>query len=633
VRGAAAWGVVSDKGGSVKVPATPSGQGASTAGLTRRTLLRGCGIGALGLVVAPVLPPGALAAQRGRPKAPPAPLVNPQRLRAFEDALPVPPLWSAATLEARGLTMAEGRHTFHRKLRPSRTWGYGGMPYLGPTIEVPAGRPVSYVARNRLGTHPLPVDRELHGVSGLDAVAPRTSLHLHGGYVEPESDGYPEDTFRPGEDQTFDYPNDQQSGTIWYHDHALGITRLNVYAGLAGYYLIRDEYDTGGPGGPLDMPSPLGQAGVPVQRGGRELPLVLQDKSFLAPRPDQRDDLHYPASWEPEFFGNVPVVNGKVRPYLDVDRSVWRFRLLNGSGSRFYSLRLAGAPVGFIVIGTDNGLLPEPVPVPSGELLVVAPGERVDVLVDLRGVRRGTSVRLVDEPLPEPAVTPAPGALGVLAEMRVGDGHDPAGFPSTLRPHTRLAASDAVRERTVTLVEIMGPDGPVMALLNNRPWDYGPTERPSAQDVEVWNLVNLTEDTHPIHLHLVQFQLAERRPFDADAYLQAAYGVDELMHHDVGSGSLPPPHPEPYYTGSGTPPLPWEAGWKDTVQAHPGEVTRIVVPFSAGAFATATGRPAQAAPFGGGAHVSDPLTGRYVWHCHILEHEDNEMMLPYEVTA
>jgi spore coat protein A, manganese oxidase len=271
--------------------------------------------------------------------------------------------------------------------------------------------------------------------------------------------------------------------------------------------------------------------------------------------------------------------------------------------------------------------------VPSGELLVVAPGERVDVLVDLRGVRRGTSVRLVDDPLPEPAVTPAPGPLGVLAELRVGHRHDPADIPSTLRPMTRLATADAVRERTVTLVEIMGPDGPLMALLNNRPWDYGPTERPSARDVEVWNLVNLTEDTHPIHLHLAQFQLAERRPFDAAGYLQAVYGVEELMHHHVGSGPLPPPHPEPYYTGPGTPPLPWEAGWKDTVQAHPGEVTRIVVPFSAGAFASATGQPAEAAPFGGRAHVVDPFTGRYVWHCHILEHEDNEMMLPYEVTG
>jgi spore coat protein A, manganese oxidase len=306
----------------VRGSSAPHGPGETTAGLTRRTLLKAGGVGAAGLALAPVLPREALAAKPMVPGGRHA-LVNPRRLNAFVDRLPVPPLWSADTLAARGLTMAEGRHTFHRKLRPSRTWGYGGLPYLGPTIEVAAGRPVSYVARNRLGAHPLPVDTELHGASDSDAVAPRTSLHLHGGYVEPESDGYPEDTFRPGEQQTFDYPNDQQSGTIWYHDHALGITRLNVYAGLAGYYLVRDEHDPGGRGGPLDLPSPLGAAGVPVQRGGRELPLVLQDKSFLAPRRDQRNDLHYPAAWEPEFFGDVPVVNGKVRPYLDVDRSVW----------------------------------------------------------------------------------------------------------------------------------------------------------------------------------------------------------------------------------------------------------------------------------------------------------------------
>lgn len=297
---------------------------------------------------------------------------------------------------------------------------------------------------------------------------------------------------------------------------------------------------------------------------------------------------------------------------MDVDRAVWRFRLINGSSSRFYSLHLVGAPVGFIVIGTDDGLLPEPVPVPSGELLVLAPGQRVDVLVDLRGVPAGTSVRIVDELLPEPAVTPAPGPLGALVELRVGSGFDPAGYPATLRPFTRLVAAHATQERTVTLVEIMGPDGPVMALLNNRAWEHGPTEQPSAQDVEIWNLVNLTEDTHPIHLHLAQFQLLERRPFDAGEYLESVYGVEELTPDDVGTGPLPPPDPAPHHTGAGTPPRPWEAGWLDTVQAHPGEVTRIVVPFSAAAFAAATGQSPSAAPFGGRAHVADPLTGRYV---------------------
>ena len=203
--------------------------------MTRRVVLSGGVVGVAGMATSPAIG----APRRSHPRRATT-FVNPRSLTPFADRLPVPPMWWGSMVAATGLTMAEGRHQFHRHLRPSRTWGYGGLPYLGPTIEVAAGQPVSFEAHNDLGPHPLGVDEALHGAAALDERNPRTSLHLHGGYVAAEFDGHPEDAFRPGESQEFAYPNDQQAGTTWYPDLALGITRLNVYAGLAGYYMIRD---------------------------------------------------------------------------------------------------------------------------------------------------------------------------------------------------------------------------------------------------------------------------------------------------------------------------------------------------------------------------------------------------------
>jgi FtsP/CotA-like multicopper oxidase with cupredoxin domain len=158
-----------------------------------------------------------------------------------------------------------------------------------------------------------------------------------------------------------------------------------------------------------------------------------------------------------------------------------------------------------------------------------------------------------------------------------------------------------------------------MALLNNRPWDTEDVEQPVVHSLEEWDLVNLTADTHPIHLHLVQFRLRDRRSVDAAGYLQAVFGVPELHPEDVGRGVRPFPPADGFVSGPAVGPSPFEDGWKDTVQAHPGMVTRIVVPFGAGASAQV--------PFG----QRTTFTGEYVWHCHILDHEDNEMMLPYRV--
>lgn len=257
-------------------------------------------------------------------------------------------------------------------------------------------------------------------------------------------------------------------------------------------------------------------------------------------------------------------------------------------------------------IGTDTGLLSRRTPVgTTASPLVLAPGERADVLVDLTGAGSGQTLHLVDvgPGTPPRFATPAEGPefFGPLVELRVqrraGFGRTP---PTVLRDAPLTSPGTPVRERHLTLVEIMDPDTgePVMALLNNRPWTTTDIERPTVDTLEVWNLINLTEDSHPIHLHLVQFLLQERRPIDAERYLQDVYGTDELTPDDVGHGDWPFPSADDHVTGPARSPLPSEAGWKDTVQAHPGEVTRIVVPFGAGAGRWRALRPARH-PHGG----------------------------------
>ena len=528
--------------------------------------------------------------------------VDPATLPMFVDSLPVPPTWTAEQLAGRGLTMAESVHQFHRDLFPSRTWGYGGATYLGPTIEGRRGEPVSFLARNRLGPHILGVDEALHGPDmANDQFVPRVSLHLHGGYTEPASDGYPEDTFIPGENHIYNYAMDQQAGTIWYHDHALGITRLNVYAGLAAFFPIRDGEAEGGL-----PPRPF------------EVPLAIQDKTFLEASGGM-NPLFYPDPWEPEFFGDVAVVNGKVWPNLDVVRGLYRFRLLNGSSSRFYNLFLEPA-LPMWLIGTESGFVPSPIPLTN---IVLAPGERADVLIDFNGRTAGDRVRLRNAPLPPEVVSPAEVDIPDIMQFTVGRRRGfPSRIPTTLRAYP-APTETPVTERNLLLVEIIDPvtDEPVMALLNNRRWATSDIERPVVNTLEQWNLINLTEDTHPIHLHLAQFRLQGRQPIDAEGYLEDVLGTAELHPDDVGSGDRPFPSADPYATGPATGPAVFEDGWKDTIQAHPGMVTRIVVPFGGAASASV--------PFG----AAFTFTGEYVWHCHILDHEDHEMMLPYEVIA
>jgi len=579
--------------------------------LTRRQLLQRGAFGA-GLVVSRA----SLATA-----APPATVGATPRLRRWVEALPVP-----SVLDGRGggksFAIAARESTtwkFHPDLPATRTWGYwsdsppAGLPYLGPTIEATrriddsVETSVTIEWRNELETAFLPNDPTIMGAM-LSGQAVPIVPHLHGGENHPQFDGTPLQWFTKGGEKgphyitnRFTYYNEQRASMVWYHDHALGNTRTNVYAGLAGLYFIRDDQDTGEEGNPLGLPA-----------GPYELPLVLQDKTFNDDGsmfyPTQGVTAYHP-QWVPEFFGDVAVVNAKIWPFVDVEPRRYRLRIVNGSQSRFYNLQFAeensGRPLPFTQIGAEGGLLRAPVPMTG---LLIAPGERADVIIDFAGHRKNASF-IVTNNARAPYPMGGRATLSQLLKIRVNralQGTD----DTTPAANLQLPALPPLPAPSVTRVqhlsETLDPltDAPITLNVEDAPYldeqtglpDV--TTKPASNAVEDWLLVNTTADTHPIHLHLVTFEVIDRRPFDVAAYDPKTQAIS--------------------YTGPVVPAPANEDGLKDTVQAHPGQVTRIRARFELPDEGTIELPPG----------VSNP---QYVWHCHILEHEENDMMRAFEV--
>jgi FtsP/CotA-like multicopper oxidase with cupredoxin domain len=478
--------------------------------------------------------------------------------------------------------------------------------------------------------------------------------HVHGLEVQSYYDGGPNEWFTydgihgpgystnssladtPGNEAVYYYPNEQQPTTLWYHDHALGMTRLNVMSGLAGYYLLRDQPATT----TITTPNATNFDQYLTQHfpyGVSEIPLAIQDRSFYA-----NGELWFPTVginptihpyWMPEFFGNTIMVNGKVWPNLDVTRGWYRFRVLDGSNARFYTLSLkdqtTGLKLPFTVIGTEGGYLQQAVTVNS---ITIAAGERYDILVDFSAIPVGTKILVENKAkAPYPAGAQAdPQTTGQIMQFTVkATSANPGAvapiLPAALNPtlplgaFPTLAAPPTTQRRIRTLFEVQGPLGPLMVTINGQRFDGVLTETPQNGTTEDWIIVNLTGDTHPIHTHLATFQLVSRQSFKASKYM-----TDWLALN--AAGGLPPFNvsyvpvsldPTAYLQGKATPALPNEMGWKDTVQMNPGEVTIIRIRW--------TSQDGSAYPF-------DPSQGPgYVWHCHIVDHEDNEMMRPYQV--
>jgi len=492
--------------------------------------------------------------------------IDPGKLTPFVDALPIPPVLQRSGLRPSPansqlgipyyrVTMRECAQKLHRDLKPTRLWGYEGM-VPGPVIETTSGQPLFVEWVNALPpAHFLPIDYRLHGAKNEPQV--RAVVHVHGAKAPPESDGYPEDWYVPGKSATYHYPNEQDAAILWYHDHAMGINRLNIYAGMFGLFLIRGESESA-----LDLP-----------RGKYDIPLMICDRML-----DAKGQLFYPVSgkpdapWIPEFFGNLILLNGKITPFLEVEPRKYRFRLLNASNARQYLLSLS-KPAPLYQIGTDQGLMSAPVEL---KRLFITPAERADLIIDFQD-HRGEQIVLKDNTNP-------------IMQFRVSGKATSASkaLPAKLRPIRKTPESEAIKRRVLTLNEYDNDAGvPILMLLNATYWHQPITENPVLGTTEIWNLINLTDDAHPIHLHLVRFQILDRRKFD-----KFTYATRKTLR----------------YTGPTVAPEPNEIGWKDTVRADPAMVTRIIAKFE--------GYP-----------------DRYVWHCHNLDHEDNEMMRPYEVLA
>ncbi len=491
----------------------------------------------------------------------------------------------------------------HPDLPPTPFWAYddgsglgGQAGSFGMAVVGRTGTPVTMTFTNGLpATYPawIPVDTRLTPLGNQV----RLMTHLHGAFVAADSDGNPAitpDGFGPGETQNVYYYNQapqNPAALMWFHDHGLGATRLNVFAGLAAAYILHDDNDTGEEPNPANIPG-----------GAYEIPLVIQDRQF---NPD--GTFLYPTTdipggtWIGEYFGDVMLVNGLAWPYLNVEPRMYRFRILNGCNARILNLGLGG--VQMWQIGAEGGMWDVPVPVRN---LVLAPAERADVLVDFRR-SPGQTIAFKNANPQHPVVTPAP-SLSAVMQVRVGTTvaqPGPTTIPASL-PGRKADLPAPVNTRFITLNEIGAETANWFLTVNGLRFEAGALgEAPRVGTVEDWIYVNLTGDTHPMHTHLVTHQVMGRTPFDVNAYVAA-----------VGAGPNGVPggvDPSPFATGPEEPADPEERGFKDTTRANPGYFTRIRAKFDL---------PDE---------VTAPQT--YVHHCHIVEHEDNDMMQPFTVVS
>lgn len=492
----------------------------------------------------------------------------------------------------------------------TKVWGYNGS-YPGPTILAQKNVPLEIfwqnsLLDNRTGRplpHLLPVDESIEwafsGVANWQQYGVPIVTHLHGGHTEAESDGSPNAWFTPsftkkgsaffkGQTQPYYYKNDQDAATIWCHDHALGITRLNVYAGLAGYYILTDEKEQ------------QLKASHQLPANEYDMGLAIQDRMFT-----QGGQLYYPFEKQqsddpepsiiPEFFGNFILVNGKVWPVLDVEPRQYRFRVLNGSDSRFYNLFFSNDQV-FWQIGSDQGLLANPVQL---DQMIIGPGQRKEIIVDFSdpSLWGQTLILKNNARSPYPKGTPVePAATGRIMAFRISKPLNKdiplSVLPSGLTPIAPLPQNGPTRQLLLFEAEDeFGRLKPMLGTIANGVSAFmdDVTEHIQLNDTETWEIFNATEDAHPIHLHLVKFQALSRQKYFA--------AVDQQTGKLTNVRLVGRPHMNNLN----------EDGWKDTEIMLPGEVTRIRARFD--------------------------LPGLYVWHCHILSHEDHEMMRPFLVSA
>ncbi|CAO2209143.1 unnamed protein product [Urochloa humidicola] len=569
-------------------------------------------------------------------------LLDPKRLEKFVDELPDMPrlrgygVTEGGALVAGNLTigMYDTTWKFHRDLPATRVFAYGtsrdAATVPGPTIEAMRGVPTHVTWTNHLpARHFLPWDPTIPTAAapGARGGGVPTVVHLHGGVQHSSSDGHSLAWFTAGHAATgprfspppYTYPNRQPPGNLWYHDHAMGLTRVNILAGLMGAYRVVSP----GEESPLNLPS-----GEALDRN-----LVLFDRDFRAGdgalfmnATGNNPDVH--PQWQPEYFGSVVVVNGKAWPFLRVRRRRYRFRVLNASNARFFRLSLSGG-LRFVHVGSDSVYLATPVPT---RRFLLAPSEIADVVIDFAESAAATSgeVVLSDD---APAPYPGDGTAETVAVMKfliedsaaateAAADTSSSPLPAALmrhypKPDAREAAG-ATRRITMYEYTKNGTDEPTHLYLNARSYMDPVTETPREGTSEVWEVINLTDDNHPLHVHLAVFAALEQRSLRrVGEFRRCMVRRNDAEACGVGR----------HLAGGRRHAVPrQERGWKNVFKVRPGAVTRILVRF----------RPLEAgdaaSPEEEGRFPFDVTTGPgYVYHCHILDHEDNEMMRPMKI--
>ncbi|EDQ87164.1 uncharacterized protein MONBRDRAFT_27601 [Monosiga brevicollis MX1] len=459
------------------------------------------------------------------------------------------------------IAMVQTQVQLHRDLAPTTMWTYNGT-FPGPTIEARSGEPVEILFINDLRddagqlrtSHYLSVEECIHGPSFNKAV-PYTVPHLHGGVIPFRWDGHPDFQFGPGENDTYMFPNEQDGAMLWYHDHGLGITRLNVYMGLAGAYILRDQLETD-----LGLPS-----------GRFELPLVITDRNL-----NFDGTLRYSDQWVGTYTGEHMLVNGKIRPYTRVERAGYRLRVLNACGTRVLILRMSKNK--FHILGSERGILDKR---RKSKSIRLAPAERIDLYFDFSKYEAGERLQLAN-------YHGASHAEGEVAqgtpflEFHVIESEKNKNKPDKYLNANlkKLKAKSKYKRRDFILSEEKDDScGGKVFRINNGSWDDVDV-KVKAGKKEIWTFVNINEGhIHPMHLHLAEFQIDERQPI---VYF---------------------PGNQTYVkTGYATKPEHYERGWKDVVHVGPMESVTVVVQFDK-------------------KHL-----GRFPYHCHVLEHEDHDMM-------
>ncbi len=502
-------------------------------------------------------------------------------MRYFVDALPIPAIAqkdaaSTATLDVYTISATEFQYKIHTDIDAITVRGYNNM-YPGPTIIANKGKQVKVNWKNN-----IPANSNFMKVQTIPAglTTTRSVTHLHGIETTVASDGMPEYAVESGQTYTATYSNTQSPMMLWYHDHALGITRSNVYAGLAGLYLLKS-------------PSESVMSALPT--GANDIPLVIQDK-ILATDAQGKPYQYYPTAWSMSNNGQVILVNGKVWPYLQTTPTLYRFRVINASNSRFMYLTFSNPNMKFIVLANDQGYLSAPLVTTA---IVLSPAERVDVLINFCGFE-GQDILLMNQ-----ANAPYPSGVGYSAtigidpclsgrvmQFRVRGAVQtckatPTTGLATVEKHPVMAVTTAQAVRTRELVLKMNNGMPLQGtraangVVTTYMYDDPPTETVKAGSVEIWKIYNLTPESHPVHIHTASFRILSRQGFDV-----AKFNAGQVV-----------------LKGTATNPNGWEAGPKDVARADPNSVLTLLVKFGTN-------------------------TGRFMWHCHILEHEDMHMMRP-----